>query len=165
MRPSETEGVLHGSVPQLRFYNRCTRASIADCLVTTDMRGIRSHGTVRVEMYLTQVKKGAIDPKGVPEVVRDSLTSAVIDGQKAAGAPVCDLAVSMAREKAGKYGMGMVAVRNSNHFGPAGHWSSEAGRYGYDRLRRHQRPPAGSGARQPQGRHREQSVFLRRTRR
>jgi LDH2 family malate/lactate/ureidoglycolate dehydrogenase len=98
-------------------------ASIADCLVTTDMRGIRSHGTVRVEMYLTQMKKGAIDPKGVPEIVRDNPTSAVIDGHKAAGAPVCDLAFSLAREKAEKYGMGMVTVRNSNHFGPAGHWA------------------------------------------
>ena len=96
---------------------------MAKCLVETDMRGIRSHGTVRVEMYLTQLKKGAIDPKGTPKVVKETKTTAVIDGNKAAGAPICEMAVRIAREKAAEYGMGMVTVRASNHFGPAGHWS------------------------------------------
>jgi len=96
---------------------------ISKCLVETDMRGIRSHGTVRVEMYLTQLEKGAINAKGQPKVVKETKTTAVIDGDKAAGAPVCEMAVRIAREKAAEYGMGMVTARASNHFGPAGHWS------------------------------------------
>ena len=96
---------------------------IAKCLVETDMRGIRSHGTVRIEMYLTQLKKGAINAQGNPKVVKETKTTAVIDGGKAAGAPICEMAVRLAREKAADCGMGMVVVRASNHFGPAGHWS------------------------------------------
>ena len=99
--------------------------AIADCLVETDMRGIRSHGTVRVELYLTQLKMGAIRAGGVPKIVKESKTSAVIDGDMAAAAPVCELAVGVVRKKAEEYGMGMVTVRASNHFGPAGYWSNK----------------------------------------
>ena len=99
--------------------------SIADCLITTDMRGIRSHGIVRVDMYLTQLKKGAIRSTGIPKVIKETNTTAVIDGDNAAGAPVCDMAVKIAREKADKNGISLVTVKSSNHFGPAGHWSTK----------------------------------------
>lgn len=104
-------------------FNKKHASSMSDCLITTDMRGIRSHGIVRVEMYLTQLKKGAIRVDGVPKVVKETHTTAVIDGDKAAGAPVCDMAIKISREKAGQNGIGIVTVKSSNHFGPAGHWS------------------------------------------
>lgn len=97
--------------------------AIADQLVDTDMRGMRSHGVVRVEMYLTHARKGAIDPKAMPTILKETPTTAVIDGNKAAAAPACEIAVKLAREKARQCGFGMVVVRNSNHFGAAGHWA------------------------------------------
>ena len=96
--------------------------AIAEQLVIADMRGMRSHGVVRVDMYLTQAEKGAIHPKGVPEVVKETGTTAVIDAHRAAGAVASELACKMAREKAEKNGLGMVVVRNSGHHGTCGYW-------------------------------------------
>lgn len=101
---------------------------IAKQLVIADMRGMPSHGVVRVEMYLTHARKGAVDPGAVPEVVRETPVSAVIDARKAAGAVASELAVKLAREKAEQTGMAMVAVRNSNHHGTCGYWGMKLAR-------------------------------------
>ena len=109
-------------------FKRVDAEAIARQLVIADMRGMASHGVVRVEMYLTHARKGAIDPKAVPEVVRETAVTAVIDGHKAAGAVASELAVKIAREKAEKAGIAMVVVRNSNHHGACGYWGIELAR-------------------------------------
>ena len=96
--------------------------AIAAQLVSADMRGMPSHGVVRVEMYLTHARKGAIDPAARPELVRDTPTTAVIEGHKAAGAVVSELGAGLAREKARANGLGMVVARNSNHHGTCAYW-------------------------------------------
>ncbi len=95
---------------------------IAEQLVIADMRGMRSHGVVRVDMYLAQANGGAIDRAGTPEITRETPTTAVIDAHRAAGAVASELAARMAREKALQNGLGMVVVRNSNHHGTCGYW-------------------------------------------
>ena len=55
-------------------------AAISRQLVSADMRGMPSHGVVRVEMYLTHARKGAIDPTAKPEIVKETPTTAVIEG-------------------------------------------------------------------------------------
>ena len=95
---------------------------IAEQLVIADMRGMRSHGVVRVDMYLTQAAGGAIDRTGTPEILRETATTAVIDAHRAAGAVASELGARLAREKALENGLGMVVVRNSNHHGTCGYW-------------------------------------------
>jgi len=99
--------------------------SIAKQLVIADMRGMRSHGAVRVDMYLKQAEGGAINPKAVPEVVRETMTTALIDAHRSAGAVASALAVRIVREKAEKCGIAIVTVRNSNHHGTCGYWGIE----------------------------------------
>ena len=97
-------------------------AAISRQLVSADMRGMPSHGVVRVEMYLTHARKGAIDPTAKPEIVKETPTTAVIEGHKAAGAVTSELGAELARKKAEAYGLGFVTVRNSNHHGTCAYW-------------------------------------------
>jgi L-2-hydroxycarboxylate dehydrogenase (NAD+) len=79
----------------------------AEVLITSDLRGIESHG----------IKSKQIEPVARETIVREGPTSAVIDGNHGLGHVIGYRAMSMAIRKAKQYGMGAVAVRNSTHFG------------------------------------------------
>ena len=87
----------------------------ADVLITSDKRGIDSHGIGRLKpIYIDRIMDGIINPVTEIKVVKEGPTTAVLDGQTAWGR-LSQKAMEMAIEKAENYGMGMVAVRNSNH--------------------------------------------------
>ena len=96
----------------------------ADVLITSDKRGIDSHGIGRLKpIYYDRIKEGIQNPVTQFEIVREGLTTAVIDGHDGMGHVIAKRAMSMAIDKAQKYGMGMVAVRNSTHYGIAGYYA------------------------------------------
>jgi L-2-hydroxycarboxylate dehydrogenase (NAD+) len=95
---------------------------IADVLMTSDMRGIESHGVGRLKMYYDRIKNGTHKPVTDTEIVRESPTTAVIDGHHGMGHVVGYRSMQMAIQKAKTYGMGSVAVRNSTHFGIDGYY-------------------------------------------
>jgi L-2-hydroxycarboxylate dehydrogenase (NAD+) len=96
----------------------------AEVLITSDKRGIDSHGIGRLKpIYIDRIKAGTQNPITKIDVVKEGPTTAVLDGNNGMGHVVAHKAMSMAIEKAKKYGMGMVAVRNSTHFGIAGYYS------------------------------------------
>lgn len=100
---------------------------ISDVLIESDKRGIDSHGIGRLKpIYIDRIDKGIMNPITNIEVLKDDKTAAVLDGHNGMGHVVSHKAMSMAIEKAGKYGMGMVAVRNSNHYGIAGYYATMA---------------------------------------
>lgn len=99
---------------------------ITDVLLVADLYGIDSHGTNRIVMYHQQIRRGLIDIGAAPEVVFETAVSAVIDGQRGMGQLVSIQAMEKAIELAKKSGIGMVTVRNSNHFGIAGYYSRMA---------------------------------------
>lgn len=99
--------------------------AIAENLVGAEMRGLRSHGLVRIELYLTQQKMGAIRTEANPIVVFETPTTAVLDACGAAGAVAGDIATTLAIEKAKQSGLGLVTIRNSNHFGGCGYYSEK----------------------------------------
>ncbi len=96
---------------------------IADVLITSDLRGIDSHGIQRCKMYYDRIKAGIYNPKTKIEIVKNDATTAVINGNCGMGHVIAHKAMKMAIEKAKKYGLGAVAVRNSTHFGIAGYYS------------------------------------------
>lgn len=96
---------------------------IADVLISSDLRGIDSHGIQRCKMYYDRIKKGIYNPKTTIRIIRDNKTTAVLDGGCGMGHVIAYLAMRLAIEKAKKYGLGAVAVRNSSHFGIAGYYS------------------------------------------
>jgi L-2-hydroxycarboxylate dehydrogenase (NAD+) len=96
---------------------------IADVLVSSDLRGIDSHGIQRCKMYYDRIRKGIYNPKTEIEIIKDEGATAVIDGKCGMGHIIAFKAMKLAIQKAKKYGLGAVAVRNSTHFGFAGYYS------------------------------------------
>lgn len=106
----------------------------ADVLITSDKRGIDSHGVNRLKpMYYDRLRKGIQQPVTNFEVVREGPTTALIDGNTGMGHLIAKKAMQMAIDKAREYGTSMVAVRNSTHYGIAGYYAlmaAEAGMIG-----------------------------------
>jgi LDH2 family malate/lactate/ureidoglycolate dehydrogenase len=92
-------------------------AMTADVLVRSDLRGISSHGVARLRRYVNGLRSGVM--LGQPEivVVHETATTALIDGGAGLGQPVSVRAMRLAIHKAKEFGVGFVAVRNSNHYG------------------------------------------------
>lgn len=96
----------------------------ANVLITSDKRGIDSHGIGRLNpIYISRIKKGQINPVTQYEVVRENPATAVVDGHNGMGQVVGKKAMQLAIDKAKKYGIGMVAAKNSNHYGIAGYYA------------------------------------------
>jgi Malate/L-lactate dehydrogenases len=99
----------------------------AEVLITADKRGIDSHGVGRLKpIYVDRIKAGQINPVTKIDIIKEGPTTAVLDANNGMGHPVAKMANDMAIAKAKKYGMGMVAVRNSNHYGIAGYYTCKA---------------------------------------
>jgi len=99
----------------------------ADVLIESDKRGIDSHGINRLKpIYYDRIKAGIQNPVTNFEIVKEGPTTAVVDGHNGMGHVISKRAMNMAIEKAKKYGMGMVAVRNSTHYGIAGYYATMA---------------------------------------
>jgi L-2-hydroxycarboxylate dehydrogenase (NAD+) len=96
---------------------------IADVLITSDLRGIDSHGIQRCKMYYDRIKQGIYEVKTKIKIIKEGPTTALIDGGCGMGHVIAYNAMKMAIEKAKKYGLGAVAVRNSTHYGIAGYYS------------------------------------------
>jgi len=96
---------------------------VADNLIIADLRGIESHGAQRLKRYVNAIKKNTVNIKPEIKVEREGSVHALIDGDEGLGQVVSHKAMKMAIEKAKKNYFGIVGVRNSNHFGIAGHYS------------------------------------------
>jgi LDH2 family malate/lactate/ureidoglycolate dehydrogenase len=100
-------------------------------LLESDKRGIESHGVNRFKpIYLDRIKAGIQNPVTKITVVKETETTAVLDAGDGMGQVAGYRAMSMAIEKAKRYGMGGVAVQNSCHYGIAGYYTSMATRAG-----------------------------------
>lgn len=96
---------------------------IADVLITSDLWGVRSHGVAHLKMYHERIKIGLQLPITNWKVVKETPTTAVVDGGNGMGMVVGSHAMRIAIEKARNYGLGAVAVRNSSHYGVAGYYA------------------------------------------
>lgn len=107
---------------------------VSDVLIESDRRGIDSHGIGRLKpIYIDRIDAGIQEPTTKIDVIKETDTTAVLDGNNGMGHVVSYRATQMAIEKAKKFGLGMVAVRNSTHYGIAGYYptmAAEAGMIG-----------------------------------
>ena len=99
---------------------------ISDVLMLSDLYGIESHGMQRLVRYHKGIEKGTIVVDAKPEVVFDTPISAVIDAHDGMGQLVGHTAMELAIEKAKTAGVGIVSVKNSNHYGIAGYYAKMA---------------------------------------
>ena len=95
-------------------------ATTADILTEADLMGIESHGVAMLALYERQIDEGGANQRPVIEIVHDHAAVALIDADGGFGQVPSAMAVEMAGERAEKFGIAAVAIRNSNHYGAAG---------------------------------------------
>lgn len=98
----------------------------SEVIIASDIKGIESHGIGRLKYYYDRIKRGQHQTITQIEIIRESPTTAVIDGHNGMGMVIAKYAMQMAINKARQFGMGSVAVRNSTHFGIAGYYPQMA---------------------------------------
>lgn len=99
-------------------------AIVTDVLLQSDKFGIDSHGVNRLKLiYLDRLKEGIQSPVTNFEIIKEGPATAVVDGHHGMGQVIGYRSMELAIGKAKKYGMGMVVVRNSTHYGIAGYYS------------------------------------------
>lgn len=103
---------------------------IARSLVEADLRGVESHGVMRVPIYVKRINSGLVKLHSKGEVVRDAAATATIDGGNGMGQLMAYQGMQLAIEKANQYGIGIVGVKHSNHFGTAAFYSNMAAEQG-----------------------------------
>ena len=92
-----------------------------DVLLSADLRGIDSHGIARLSGYVRLWDAKRVNANPNIRIVHESPSTAVVDGDSGLGLVVAPKAMEIAIQKARVAGTGWVAVKNSNHFGIAGH--------------------------------------------
>jgi LDH2 family malate/lactate/ureidoglycolate dehydrogenase len=102
----------------------------AEVLISSDLRGIESHGVQRLKMNYDRIKSGIQSPVTKIRIVKETPTTARIDAGHGMGHVAGYRAMEMAIKKAKKYGTGAVSVGNSTHFGIAGYYSMMATKEG-----------------------------------
>ncbi len=104
---------------------------VVDVLLESDRRGIESHGCNRFKpVYIDRINAGIQNAVTNFEIIKETPTTAVVDGHHGMGQVIGHKAMTMAIEKAKMYGMGMVVVRNSCHYGIAGYYTTMATKAG-----------------------------------
>lgn len=103
---------------------------VAESLTLANLRGVDSHGILRLPIYIERLKRGLIANKPSIRIDSEGLTTAVMDGGNYIGQVTSRLAMRKAIEKASQYTLGLVLVKNSNHFGAAAEYSMMAAKEG-----------------------------------
>ncbi len=90
---------------------------LADTLVHADLRGVHSHGTLRVPDYVKKLTKDGVNPRGRPRIVGGRGAAIVVDADNSMGQITGTFAMQAAIERAREHGLAFAAVRGSNHCG------------------------------------------------
>lgn len=96
---------------------------IADLLVTNDLRGVYSHGTSRVILYLRDLRDGLLNPNPGISIKKDDGSTLVIDGDGGLGYEPAFEAARLLVERARKHGIAAAVTENHGHIGAAGIYS------------------------------------------
>ncbi|MCG8510287.1 MAG: Ldh family oxidoreductase [Rhodospirillales bacterium] len=124
-----------GHADLLGFVTACyARAGLADgyarqvakTLVELELRGIATHGLMRLPFYIHRLLDGGLNPNPQLRLERDYPASGLLDGDHGPGQLVATRAMEIAIEKARRCGTGFVAVKNSDHFGASGTFAMQA---------------------------------------
>ena len=98
----------------------------ADALINAELVGAPSHGLSRLKMYCDRISKKVINPKPKIKIKKISQSIAHVDGNNSIGFVAADIAIKTAITNAKKTGIGLVAVKNSGHYGLSGYYAEQA---------------------------------------
>jgi L-2-hydroxycarboxylate dehydrogenase (NAD+) len=100
--------------------------SISKVFIAAELRGLPSHGMIRLKDYFELWKAGRINASPTIRIVHETPSTAVVDGDNAVGMVSATYSMKVAISKAKQAGTGWVSTRNSNHYGIAGYYSMMA---------------------------------------
>src|SRR4051812_23845962 len=100
--------------------------TVAQCLVHADLRGVDTHGICRLPGYLDRVRRGLINATPKLEPKRVTPVAAALDGQDGFGFVIGKRAMDEAMAMAREFGIGVVSVKRSTHFGMAASYALPA---------------------------------------
>ena len=101
-------------------------ALTTDNLIFANVRGVDSHGVIRLKIYADRLRVGGFKTKVRPKLVSERPASALIDAQHGIGQVAAMEAMKLAINKAKKTGAAVVSVRHSNHFGASAFYAMRA---------------------------------------
>ena len=102
-------------------------ASIStDALINAELVGAYGHGLSRLKMYCDRIKKRLINPRPKIKIKKISQSISLVDANDSIGFVAADIAIKQAIKNAKKTGIGMVAVKNSGHYGLSGYYAEQA---------------------------------------
>jgi uncharacterized oxidoreductase len=104
---------------------------IATLLVRSNLRGHDSHGVIRIPQYVTAARKHEANPRPAMQVLQDTSTTAIVDGDLAFGQVAARRATEVACEKAARHGMAAVGVRRCYHIGRLADYVEMAAQRGF----------------------------------
>ena len=106
-------------------------AMVADALLTANLRGVDTHGVVRVPAYVKRLRAGLLNPKPRMREANPMPVSFVLDADNAMGPVGAFTAIEACMSRAAEFGVGASTVRHSNHFGAASVYTVHAARRGF----------------------------------
>ena len=98
----------------------------ANALINAELVGAYGHGLTRLKMYCDRITKKVINPKPKIKIKKISQSISHIDADNSIGFVAADIAIKKAIQNAKKTGIGMVAVKNSGHYGLSGYYAEQA---------------------------------------
>ena len=98
----------------------------ANALINAELVGAPSHGLSRLKMYCDRIEKKLINNKPKIKIKKISSSISHIDANNSIGFVAADLGIKTAIKHAQKTGIGMVAVKNSGHYGLSGYYAEQA---------------------------------------
>ncbi|ROT81023.1 hypothetical protein C7M84_000228 [Penaeus vannamei] len=105
-------------------------SALADLLVAADLRGHFTHGLNRLEMYVNDMVKKVCAGDATPVIIKESVSTALVDGKNGLGPVVGNFCMDLAIQKAKQTGVGWVCAKGSNHYGIAGWYAMTASKQG-----------------------------------
>ena len=97
-----------------------------NALINAELVGAPSHGLTRLKMYCDRISKKLINPKPKIKIKKISQSIAHVDANNSIGFVAADTAIKIAINSAKKTGIGLVAVKNSGHYGLSGYYAEQA---------------------------------------
>ena len=98
---------------------RADARTVAGYMVEGDLWGLDTHGTFRLAQYVRRLRNGGTKARAEIRVIRDEGATGLVDGDNGLGHLAVLRATDLAMDKADRYGIGWVGIRNGNHAGPA----------------------------------------------
>tara|TARA_Y100001935_G_C17303084_1_gene510531 strand:- start:1270 stop:2277 length:1008 start_codon:yes stop_codon:yes gene_type:complete len=114
----------------------------ANAILNAELVGAPSHGVARIYSYCNRIKKKVINPRPKIRIKKISSSITSIDANNAVGFVGAEIGINQAIKNAQKSGIGLVAVKNSGHYGLSGYYAEKAARKNFVALCFTNAPPA-----------------------